>query len=217
MKPNVIPFPASPSPWVIEAATVKGATPDSVMVETQSGLVNAGVAFGYLVAPAAGDRVLVSRSPRECYVITVLERPSNQDMAIEFPRNVRLKAPSGLMEIASGKDLNLIAAEEARFTSTRMHITGGELAITSETLSACTRHVEAHSNSVRIISDTIDTVARRISQRVDTLMRWVEGVETLHIGSLIQTVRKALITHSEQTVMTAKGDMRIDAERIHMG
>jgi hypothetical protein len=48
-------------------------------------------------------------------------------------------------------------------------------------------------------------------------MRIVEGVETLSIGNLIQHIRQNYTSHSHQTVITARKDMRIDGERIHMG
>jgi hypothetical protein len=60
-------------------------------------------------------------------------------------------------------------------------------------------------------------VAKQITQKTDMLLRWVEGVETLSIGNLIQNVRQNYTSHSQQAVITASKDMRIDGERIHMG
>ena len=48
-------------------------------------------------------------------------------------------------------------------------------------------------------------------------MRWIEGVETLNIGDLVQTVRRAYTTRAERAVITAQKDVMIDGERIHMG
>ena len=77
--------------------------------------------------------------------------------------------------------------------------------------------IEAHSKKVKLFSKSIDTISSRITQRTDVLMRWVENVETLNIGNMVQSIRNTKVCHAKQTIMTAKQDMRIDAERIHMG
>ncbi|MEW5725129.1 MAG: DUF3540 domain-containing protein, partial [Thermodesulfobacteriota bacterium] len=112
---------------------------------------------------------------------------------------------------------NLLSAGPTRLTSSETHITGGQVSVNADKLTARARELEAHGQSLRVFADAIDTVAKRLSQRVNILMRWVEDLETLNIGHLVQTVRRTLVSHSHQAVITAKADMRIDGERIHLG
>lgn len=217
MKTNVVPFAGSTADCILTTAWVKGAAGDSAMIEFDGGAVNAAVAFSCLVKPVAGDKVLVARSERECHVLAVLERSAGRETTIEFPGDARLSAPNGRMNLASGTELNLIGAQKTRMVSADTQIMSGRVSVHADTLSARANKTETRLGAVQVFADSIDTVAKRITQRVDTLMRWVEGVETLSIGSLIQNVRKIMTSHSHHAVITAKKDIKIDAERIHMG
>jgi hypothetical protein len=70
---------------------------------------------------------------------------------------------------------------------------------------------------MKMYTQMFSSVARQVNQKTDILVRWVEQVETLNIGNLIQNVRKNYTSHSDQAVITAKKDMLINGERIHMG
>ena len=84
-------------------------------------------------------------------------------------------------------------------------------------LAASLGDLVTHVNDAKIFAGSLHTVAKRVTQRFDALMRWVETVETLNIGNLIQNVRGALASHSHHAVITARKDVKIDGERIHMG
>lgn len=217
MKADILSLTASNAECTLMTARVKGAAGDSVMIDIDGSAVSAGLAFSCLVKPMAGDKVLVTNSERECHVLAVLERSAGRETTIEFPGDARLSAPNGRMNLASGTELNLIGAQKTRMVSADTQIVSGRVSVHVDTLSARANKTETRLGAVQVFADSIDTVAKRITQRVDTLMRWVEGVETLSIGSLIQNVRKIMTSHSHHAVITAKSDIKIDAERIHMG
>jgi hypothetical protein len=217
MKTNVVPFAGSTADCILTTAWVKGATGDSAMIEFNGGAVNAAIAFSCLVRPVAGDKVLVARTERECHVLAVLERSAGRETTIEFPGDARLSAPHGRMDFTAGTELNLIGAQRTRMVSADTRIMTGELDVSAGRFTGRSAKSEAHLGEARVFADSIDTVAKRITQRAETVMRWVEGVETLNIGSLIQNVRKIMMSHSHHAVITAKKDIKIDAERIHMG
>ena len=54
-------------------------------------------------------------------------------------------------------------------------------------------------------------------QRVEQVVRWVSKLETVNINNWIQNIRNTLSSRSKNAVITAESDMKIDAERIHMG
>ncbi|MEE4359813.1 MAG: DUF3540 domain-containing protein [Desulfococcaceae bacterium] len=217
MKTNIIPFTCPSTECKMETAWVKGVSEDAIMIQTDSGVMKAGTAFSCLVLPETGDKVLLSRSHRECYVLAVLERPLGKDMALHFPASVSMKAEQGQMNMVSGKDMNLISGQKTRMLSAETHISSGEMHINAAKLTARTHEMESHAKQVRFFADAVDSVVKRITQRADTIMRWVEGVETLNIGSLIQNVRRSLTSRSHQAIISAKEDISINGERIHMG
>jgi hypothetical protein len=179
--------------------------------------MNARAAFSCIVEPRAGDVVLVSQSANDFHVLSVLDRPEQQDMTLRFPSDVSLVASAGQMDLVSGDKINVVSATGAHMASDELTFTAGRMRVSTDELTSHANHINNHSQSISLYTNILDTVARQVSQKTETLVRWVEGVETLSIGNLIQKVRNNLTSHSSQAVITAKNDMRIDAERIHMG
>ncbi|MDY6903504.1 MAG: DUF3540 domain-containing protein [Thermodesulfobacteriota bacterium] len=217
MKTNVIPIRPSETGHITLTGKVKGVADESVMIETPEGVINAGVAFSCLVAPEPGDRVLFSKSERSCYVLAILERPSGKNMQMTFPGDVRMKTENGRMDLAAGTDLNLMAGENSSLTGSKTLLAGANVKVTAGELSTHADTINTHANKAGIFVDAVDVVARRVTQRAENVMRWVEQIETLHIGSLIQHIRRAMLSHSQHASITASKDVRIDGERIHMG
>ncbi|MFC1852417.1 DUF3540 domain-containing protein [candidate division CSSED10-310 bacterium] len=217
MEPKIIPFPRPAADCRIMNATVKGVARDTVIIDADVGVVNAEIAFSCLVAPEIGDKVLVSQMDREFHILAVLNRPARQDMTLDFPGNVKINTAQGQLDVTSAKDLNLIVAGKTRMFSTETHLTGGQVSLNADKLMTRANELESYIDNAKLFISAIDTVAKRVTQRVDTLMRWVEQVETLNIGNLIQNVRKTLTSHSHEAIITAKTDIRIDGERIHVG
>ena len=62
-----------PAQASIESALVTGVGGDSVMLDTEYGVVKASVAVSCLVAPRSGDRVLASLGKPGNFVLAILE------------------------------------------------------------------------------------------------------------------------------------------------
>ena len=217
MNPNIIPLHNDNDDCNLVKAIVKGLSNKTLMIQIDAGVINARVAFSCLVAPEVGDIVLVNQSANDFHVLAILERATGQDMTLKFPSNVKMVAADGQFDLVSNKNINVISAANTRMVSKNLNITASNIDINAAKLSTRTKDIESHSQSIKLYTNILDTVAKQVTQKTDTLIRWVENVETLSIGNLIQNVRKNLVSHSTQAVITAKKDMRIDAERIHMG
>jgi hypothetical protein len=187
------------------------------MIDLGAEVINARTAFSCLVSPMVGDTVLVSQSDSDYYVLAVLERVAEQDMAINFPASVKMTAAEGQIDMIAGKDVNLLSTAKTNLLSAEINMTSGEMNVNAGKLTAHTTDVESHSQTMKMYTQMFSSVARQVNQKTDILVRWVEQVETLNIGNLIQNVRKNYTSHSDQAVITAKKDMLINGERIHMG
>jgi hypothetical protein len=196
---------------------VKARTGRSVVVDTGDSIVKAAIAFSCLIAPEADDVVLLSHTDGEWYALAILERPGGNDAALEFPGNVAMSAPNGTVDVHSSADLRLSSAAATQMVSKRMHVASDTIAVGADRIVTRASETESHVGRVQIFADAIDSVVKRVTQHADTVMRWVKQVETLSLGSFIQHVRQSMMSHSDQVVMTAKRDVRIDGERIHMG
>jgi len=217
MNPQVIPIHGNREESRLVRATVKEVSNQTLIIEIENELVNARKAFSCLVAPMVGDTVLLNQSADEYHVLAVLERPAEQDMTLAFPSNVKMVASGGQIDLVAGNDINLLSTSRTNLVSGNINMSSGELDISTANLNLRARDIEAHSQTVKLYTDILATVAKQVSQKTGMLVRWVEGVETLNIGSLIQNVRQNYMSRSHQAVITARKDMHIDAERIHMG
>jgi hypothetical protein len=217
MSPKVIPIYAHQDDCRLVKASVKGVSKQSLMIELGVGVINARTAFSCLVAPMVGDSVLVSQSNSDYFVLAVLERTAEQDMALNFPASVKMTALEGQIDVIAGKDVNLLSTAKTNLLSAEINMTSSEMNVNAGKLTAHTTDVESHSQTMKLYSQIFSSVSRQVSQKTDILVRWVEQVETLNIGNLIQNVRKNYTSHSDQAVITAKKDMHINGERIHMG
>ncbi len=208
MNRNVIPIHSKASDFVIDTGVVKCITANSTLVETRDGVINSEVAFSCLVSPVCGDTVLISRSKHDCYIISILSRPCAQDMTIRFSGNVNLHAVKGAFEVTS---------KEARLDSPYVAMTSLDTNILAKKINATSDEIKFNFNHGDVFAKSIHTTADRIMQRAKTVVRHVEGIETLNIGHMIQRVRKFFTVQSHHSSITAKKDIHIDGERIHMG
>ena len=217
MIPKIIPLHDKDDECSLLHAVVKGVSKESFMIDTGSGVVNSRAAFSCLVAPQVGDTVLVNHSASDYYLLAVLDRPSGQDMTLAFPADVKFHVTNGQFDLLATKDINLMTTAKTRMLSGDVDISAATMDVNTGKLTTRTQEVESYSQNVKLHTHALSTVAKQISQKTDILIRWVENVETLNIGNLIQNVRKNYTSHSNQAVITAKKDVRIDGERIHMG
>lgn len=217
MNSNITPIHAASNDNSLLNATVKGSSTQTILIDTGSGIINASLAFSCLVAPEEGDIVLVSQSSGEYHVLSILERPKQSDMTLSFPGSVKMHAKAGKLDLVAREEISLTTPGATKMMSDQMHIASSGMNINTVKLNTTAHEIEAHSKSVTLSTGVLNTVAKQISQKTDLLVRWVEGVETLNIGNLIQNIRQNYTTHSDQAIITAKKDMRIDGERIHMG
>jgi hypothetical protein len=170
-----------------------------------------------LVAPQQGDRVLLSRSHSENHILAIIERPNANDMAIAFPGNVSMTASAGSINIASQHKLALTSAEKTLVTapvlgisSLKTTLLSKELAVEGDTFTSQWRQVNSIAKVFHLLTDTL-------TQRIKNSFKVVEGVDQQSSQNHIQTVDKTMTLRSRDAVITARKDMKIDGERIHMG
>ena len=218
MKANIYGFPGTDDECSMIKATIKSTGGSSIVLDTRDGIVTAERAFSCIVEPETGDQVLVNKSGNQYHVLSILSRPTgSKNTCLSFEGDMTIRVPHGDAGIISNNNIDLIASKTLRTAAGNTQFLSKKMTIATKALMAKADDVEAHSTQIKLFSKSIDTIASRISQRTDVLMRWVENVETLNIGNMIQNIRNTKICHAKQTIMTAKQDMRIDAERIHMG
>jgi hypothetical protein len=198
----------------LEHATVKACTDAGLIIHGPAGVATAQVAVGCLLEPMAGDRVLVTQTGEERFVLTVLARAS-EARTIRVPGHLAIQARE--LSLRGDHDVALASGGSLGLSSPRLKIHGQDTRIQGRNMAVTAEHGEAHFAGVRLVADRIETIGDRIVQCARQVVRRVEEVETLHVGNLIQRVRENLLSRSKRASITASKDVHIDGERIHMG
>lgn len=198
----------------LEHATVKAATEAGLIVHSVAGVATAQVAVGCLVEPEAGDQVLVSHGGGQCFVLTVLAR-SSASRAINVSGDLSVTADN--VRIAARQDTAIVGASSAHVAARRFSVTSDETAVRSKHLDVSGEEGHAHFARVRLLATGIETIADRVVQSARQVVRKVEETEATTVRNLIQTVRDNYLSRSKRTSITARNDVQVDAERIHMG
>ena len=200
-----------------EMAIVQGGFGRDFMVLCERGVMRATLAFSCLVIPEAGDKVLINNSGKENHILAIIERPQNNDMKLSFPGNVAFEAKSGDINLTTAQQLNMSSAKKMQLTTTQLAITSIDAKVRSENFSISGDKVTSHWREVNSISSAMNLIVERLSQRIKNSFRLVDGVDQQKSQNYMQTVEKTLSIRSRDAVITARKDVKIDGERIHMG
>lgn len=207
-----------------EIATVQGGFGQDFMVHSERGVLRAKVAFSCLVTPEAGDRVLVNVSSsmtngqkNESHIIAIIERQHANNMKLAFPGDVAMEAKAGNINLTAAKQVNLTSAESTKISSAELAVNVLDANVRAEKLSISGDSVTSQWRDVTSISDAMNLIVERMSQRFKNSFKQVEGVEQKNSKNYLQNVNQTLSVRSRDAVITARKDVKIDGERIHMG
>jgi len=198
----------------LEHATVKAATEVGLIVHSAAGVTTAQVAVGCLVEPQAGDQVLLSNGGGQSFVLTVLAR-SSADRSINVSGSLSVTAKT--LRIAAREDAAIAAGNRTHIVSSRFDVTSDEATVRSERLKVSAEEGHAYFAHARFVATAIETITERVVESARQVMRKIEETESISVGNLIQTVRENYLSRSKRTSITARNDVQVDAERIHMG
>lgn len=201
----------------LETGTVQGGDASAFVVQGGAGIFSATVAFSCLVVPRPGDRVLFCVENRHCHILQVLERPTGADMRLDFPGSVECSVPRGEFQVHSGKGFTFDTPMNGRIAAASFDLTAGRGHVNAAELTLTNRRADMVTDEARMVAGSVTTIADRWTQRLKLSFRWIEELEQTSAGQLVQKVRDLFSLQSRQAVLTAKQDVKIDGERIHMG
>lgn len=194
----------------LEEATVDAVSESGVLVTSTQGIERANRAFSCLVAPCVGDTVLVSRiAPSRLYIIAILERTaeSGRDVSMDF---------DGSLTLSSTQDVTIVS-KRTRLVGQQLDLTGGEVAISAKNLQSYADSTVLSSNKFRLLTHTLDVVSERLTRHVKDLVSMVSGHEVRKAGHLTEQVSEFKLEQSKNSIIDVRKDLKMDAERIHMG
>jgi hypothetical protein len=175
-------------------------------------------AFSCIVEPIPGDTVMFSKaSDRRCHIQSIIYRPDSTDASLTFPGNVSLNVEQGQFSLNAQEGIAISSAQCISQTSEEYTLIANKGLFSIDNLSAIGTKLIARVSNVQTYSDTLETVAGNLLQKLKNSFRLIEGVDQSRSRDVINTVENLYSMRSTQTAILAKKDIKIDAERIHMG
>jgi len=185
-----------------EFGTVLSITKQGYLVQLDSGSTQLSKkAFSCTFNPALGDYVSLIKSPNKgLFVTNILQRKSNESAVLEVDH-----------------DLQIRSNQRIDVQSNEINTRSSKHQVTSDQYEHISQHLNLHTQSAHFQSETVDSHVGRIMQRVKDSFKVIERIEQLQAKDLIQNIKNAFIQRSKQVDITAKHDVKINGDRIHMG
>jgi hypothetical protein len=201
-----------------EVASVVRVGPEGIDLASPDGPYRAKRAAGCLLAPEAGDRVLVAIvSNGSAYVISVLEREEGATAVLDVEGDLAIRAPRGRVAITGGEGLDLLSARDTNLVGEELNLRGSRGSVVLEHLALLAGSALAEVKSARLVADAIDTAAERLVQRVKRAYRFIEGAEHVRAETVDYVATKELCLRGDQTVIMADQLVKVDGAQIHVG
>lgn len=157
-------------------------------------------AAGCLLAPEAGDVVLLLRAGAGThYVLNVLEKTS-ENCRLDFPGDVRLSADHGEVSVQA-REISL-NGQEGRLRFAHFEVMALKFQM----------HVQQLASALSSVS----VAAGRVTSRIGRALR-LTGFELHRAGSVRTEVEGRFSVSSTQTTIVAQQDVTVDANKINLG
>ena len=175
-------------------------------------------AFGCVFEPRVNDVVLFSIDTRQqCHILSIIERPGASDAKLSFPGDVTFSTANGQLNMHANRGINMVSEQGISQVSETYTLATKRALFSVDDLTAVGSNLVAKIRQVRTIAGRIETVAGHWLQKLTNSFRQVAGVDQVKSRDAIHTVKNLYSMRSRQAVILAKKDIKVDAERIHMG
>ncbi len=174
------------------------------LVETPEGRLRALRAASCLLAPEPGDDVLLAGDRAGgFFVLAVLVRAGEHPGRITAEGDLVVELESGRFTVAAKDGVNLVSPEAVSISAGRLEAHAGESSFVLGT--------------VKLLSNAVDTVLDRVSQRIKTSLRRVDGLDQVRSGEVDYKAEAMMRLHGENTMMTASKLVKANGKQVHIG
>ncbi|MCB2188048.1 MAG: DUF3540 domain-containing protein [Deltaproteobacteria bacterium] len=206
-------LPAGPA--LVEA--VVAAAGREYLLEAPGSAFPARRAAGCLLAPEAGDLVLVSRGARGAWILSVLERAGTGPARLEMAGDVDLVARDGRLGLLARDGLSLESLEGVSLTAPQVSVDAQEARVAAEALMATGGEWRARLGVFRLAARTLETVAETLVQKLGNSFRRVEHLDRTEAAVISQEAEDLYSARGRYSQVTAEKDLRLDGELMRLG
>ena len=201
-----------------DSGTVLRVEVDAVVVRGAAAELRCRRALSCVVDPRPDDLVLYAGlASGECYVLVVLARPGDQAAVWSAPGSVTLAAPDGEVTVAARDGVHVVTPATVRVTTDTVSVTAREGDLAVQALTYVGAALAANLDDLKVTAARIDTVAGRLSQKLQRAYRTVAEIDQLRAEHGDWSFRQTLGLHAANVIATAKDLVKVDGDQIHLG
>jgi len=215
MTTNIHSLPGKDLP-LQESGQVIGQESAFWLVRSASGVHRSRRSFDCLIEPQMSDRVVVMHVDGEHWVTNILQREQDQHVALQVEGNLTLCSKTGAVQMV-GQSIRQHAVQSIEQQANKVSVTSqaeshvtGKLAVSSQETAFQSQRLDAKSDKAVLSIGTL-------MQKLNSSVRQIRDAEMVSAGQLVQKVKNCFKSHSKNTIITSDKDIKVDAERIHMG
>lgn len=198
-----------------ETATVARRDGDAFLVVTPLSELRARRARSCLVAPEAGDRVIVATTDGgEAWVLAVLEGAS--PLVVQSEGDMAIRS-TGRLDLTAHDTVGVVAGEGVAVTAGRVEVKAIDAAIAFDRLTQVGQQLLTEVDRIKTVARTFDGVFDRLSQRMKRSFRRVEQIDQVKAGHVDYAADGTMSLRSDHTVMTAERLVKVDGKQVHLG
>ncbi len=203
---------------IVEYGIVDEVSETRYVVLSNTGRFTATPTFSCIIIPQVGDKVMLSRDEHDqCYILSIIHRAVGNAARLSFQGDVSINSQQGSVTIAGDQGVQLASPKDLTMASQELNVVATTATLNITELDASGDQLTSNISKIRVFANTMDSVAERLSQRLKNSFRMIEGVDQTRAGDVLTSVKNLFSMRSRQSAILAKKDMKIDAERIHMG
>lgn len=179
--------------------------------------VAAGRAESCLLIPRIGDRVLVAVLPEETVIIAVLPRATHEETSIGVAGNLSVRVPRGAVSVLARDEIELTSMKRLSLLTQELKVRAEEGSAFLGKFALAGQRLHAEVSRINVVSEIVDRVAGRVSDRVKRSFRRVEEIDSVSAELIDYRARNTMALRSKQAFIAGDDLVKVDGEQIHFG
>lgn len=170
-----------------------------------------------LLEPALGDRVLVLVSGGDCWVLSILDRPSESGCRLTFPGDVLIELEHGGLSVHSKKALSFSSGESFQVRAPLYSLCATTAEHFVHGVSWIGRKLVSTYESIRTVSRSIESVSDTRCERSRHSIRSVEQIDRVTSGQIDYRAEGNFAIRGQNIVAKGRELAKIDSKQIQLG
>lgn len=178
------------------------------LIECGNNKVMAIKAPSCLIGPKVGDYVALINDGQHSFIVAVLEQNENEaSIDIKSDTEITMSAPS----------VRVLGTDNISFTGKQGHLACSDFKVTSRNMELVAETADTRIGALSHIGKTFKVVLADLLVRAATSLRVIDGPDHQRAKETSIKADKMLVLQGDLTSIIGKSDVKVDAERVHLG